>query len=91
MIVLLNYVGPVATLMILCAIVLENVILAEQMLVVVQGGLAVNVESGIVRIVRKATKIIVKNADQNQSLNPIKKITHLKIENVPGSIFKRAG
>jgi hypothetical protein len=83
-IVLLNYVGPVATLMILCAIVLENVILAEQMLVVVQGGLAVNVESGIVRIVRKATKILVKNVDQNQSLNPIKKITHLNIENVPG-------
>ena len=60
------------------------------MLVVVQGGLAVNVESGIVRIVRKATKILVKNADQNKSLNPIKKITHLKIENVPGSIFKGA-
>jgi hypothetical protein len=62
-IVLLNYVGPVATLMILCAIVLENVILAEQMLVVVQDGLAVNVESGIVRIVRKVTKILVKNVD----------------------------
>ena len=78
MIVLLNYVGPVATLMILCAIVLENVILAEQMLVVVQGGLAVNVESGIVWIVRKATKIIVKNVDQNQSLNPMKKIKLFK-------------
>jgi hypothetical protein len=77
-IVLLNYVGPVATLMILCAIVLENVILAEQMLVVVQGGLAVNVESGIVWIVRKATKIIVKNVDQNQSLNPMKKIKLFK-------------
>jgi hypothetical protein len=77
-IVLLNYVGPVATLMILCAIVLENVILAEQMLVVVQDGLAVNVESGIVWIVRKATKIIVKNVDQNQSLNPMKKIKLFK-------------
>ena len=78
MIVLLNYVGPVATLMILCAIVLENVILAEQMLVVVQDGLAVNVESGIVRIVRKATKILVKNVDQNQSLNPMKKNKNLQ-------------
>jgi hypothetical protein len=64
--------------MILCAIVLENVILAEQMLAVVQGGLVVNVEYGIVRIVRKATKIIVKNVDQNQSLNQMKKIKNLQ-------------
>lgn len=54
------------------------------MLVVVQGGLAVNVESGIVWIVRKATKIIVKNVDQNQSLNPMKKIKLFKgIKKIP--------
>lgn len=44
-------------------IVLENVILAEQMLVAVQDGLVVNVEYGIVVIVRKATKTLVKNVD----------------------------
>jgi hypothetical protein len=55
-------------LMILCAIVLENVILAELMLVAVQDGLVVNVEYGIVGIVRKATKTLVRNVDllQNQ-------------------------
>ncbi len=63
MIVLLKYVMHVATLMILCVIVLENVILAEQMLVAVQDGLVVIVEYGIVLIVRKATKTIVKNVD----------------------------
>jgi hypothetical protein len=62
-IVLLKYVVPVATLMILCAIVLENVILAEQMLVAVRDGLVVIVGYGIVRIVRKATKTFVKNVD----------------------------
>ena len=60
------------------------------MLVVVQDGLVVNVKYGIVLIVRKATKILVKNVDQNQSLNQMNKITHLKIENVPCSIFKGA-
>jgi hypothetical protein len=62
-IVLLKYVVPVAILMILSAIVLENVILAEQMLVAVRDGLVVIVGYGIVRIVRKATKTLVKNVD----------------------------
>jgi hypothetical protein len=52
-IVVLKCVENVAMLMILCAIVLENVILAEQMLVAVQDGLVMNAEYGIVRIVRK--------------------------------------
>jgi hypothetical protein len=63
----------VAMLMILCAIVLENVILAEQMLVAVQDGLVVNVEYGIVGIVRKATKTLVKNVDLLQNRNWKKK------------------
>jgi len=49
----------------------------------------VNVKNGIVAVVGKAITL-VKNADQNQRLNPMKKITHLKIETVPGSIFKGA-
>jgi hypothetical protein len=52
-IVVLKCVENVAMLMILCAIVLENVILAELMLVAVQDGLVMNAEYGIVRIVRK--------------------------------------
>jgi hypothetical protein len=48
---------------------LENVILAELMLVAVQDGLVVNVEYGIVGIVRKATKTLVKNADLLQNWN----------------------
>jgi hypothetical protein len=63
---------PVAILMILCAIVLENVILAEQMLVAVQDGLVVIVEYGIVRIVRKATKTLVKNVDLNARCKKMK-------------------
>jgi hypothetical protein len=62
---------PVATLMTACAIVLENVILAEQMLVAVQDGLVMNAEYGIVRIVRNSTKTIVKNVDliiQNEQM-----------------------
>jgi hypothetical protein len=44
---------------------MENVILAEQMLVAVQDGLVVNVEYGIVVIVRKATKTLVRNVDHH--------------------------
>jgi hypothetical protein len=62
-IVVFKCVENVVMLMILCAIVLVNVILAEQMLVAVQDGLVVNVEYGIVGIVRKATKTLVKNVD----------------------------
>jgi hypothetical protein len=62
-IVVFNCAENVAMLMILCAIVLENVIRAEQMLVAVQDGLVMNVEYGIVVIVRKATKIFVRNVD----------------------------
>jgi hypothetical protein len=60
-------------LMILCAIVLENVILAELMLVAVRDGLVVNVEYGIVGIVRKATKILVRNVDLLQNQKKLKK------------------
>jgi hypothetical protein len=60
-------------LMILCAIVLENVILAELMLVAVQDGLVVNVEYGIVGIVRKATKTLVRNVDLLQNQKKLKK------------------
>jgi hypothetical protein len=60
-------------LMILCAIVLENVILAELMLVAVQDGLVVNVEYGIVGIVRKAIKTLVKNVDLLQNQKKLKK------------------
>ena len=71
MIVPFKCVAPVATLMTACAIVLENVILAEQMLVAVQDGLVMNAEYGIVRIVRNSTKTIVKNVDliiQNEQM-----------------------
>jgi hypothetical protein len=60
-IVVFKRVENVATLMTVCAIVLENVILAGQMLVAVQDGLVVNVKYGIVPIVRKAAKTLVKN------------------------------
>jgi hypothetical protein len=48
---------------------MENVILAEQMLVAVQDGLVVNVEYGIVVIVRKATKTLVRNVDHQRIWN----------------------
>ena len=45
------------------------------------GGLAENVKNGIAAVVEIATTL-VKNVDQNQSLNRMKKITPVKIENV---------
>jgi hypothetical protein len=60
-IVVFKRVENVAILMTVSAIVLEHVILAEQMLVAVQDGLVVNVKYGIVPIVRKAAKTLVKN------------------------------
>jgi hypothetical protein len=72
-IVVFNYVENVAMLMILCAIVLENVIRAEQMLVAVQDGLVVNVKYGIVQIVRKATKTLVRNVDLRENWKKLKK------------------
>jgi hypothetical protein len=81
-IVVLKCVENVAMLMILCAIVLENVILAEQMLVAVQDGLVVNVEYGIVVIVRKMTKTLVRNVDLriwNQTLRKKLRKNDLKI------------
>jgi hypothetical protein len=76
-IVVFKCVENVAILMILCAIVLENVILVEQMLVAVQDGLVMNVEYGIVRIVRKATKILVRNVD-HQNLKKVEEVKEVK-------------
>ena len=81
-IVVFNCVVPVVTLMILCAIVLENVILAELMLVAVQDGLVVNVEYGIVWIVRKATTTIVRNVDLLQNQKRLKKLKNFSIVNL---------
>jgi hypothetical protein len=65
-----------------CVIVMENVILAEQMLVAVQDGLVVNVEYGIVVIVRKVYKTFVRNVDLriwNQTLRMNLRKNDLKI------------
>jgi hypothetical protein len=61
-----------------CVIVMENVILAEQMLVAVQDGLVVNVEYGIVVIVRKMTKTLVRNVDLRSIWNQKKLKKKLK-------------